>query len=43
MDTDTHVTVAPPVADDLAAAIDRALAALADGKAAVLHVHVTRL
>jgi acetolactate synthase-1/2/3 large subunit len=29
--------------DDLAAAIDRALAALNDGKAAVLHVHVTRL
>jgi acetolactate synthase-1/2/3 large subunit len=29
--------------DDLAAAIDRALAALDDGKAAVLHVHVTRL
>jgi acetolactate synthase-1/2/3 large subunit len=28
---------------DLAAAIDRALAALDDGKAAVLHVHVTRL
>jgi acetolactate synthase-1/2/3 large subunit len=27
----------------LAAAIDRALAALTDGKAAVLHVHVTRL
>ena len=29
--------------DELAAAIDRALAALGDGKAAVLHVHVTRL
>jgi acetolactate synthase-1/2/3 large subunit len=29
--------------DDLAAAIDRCLAALDDGKAAVLHVHVTRL
>jgi acetolactate synthase-1/2/3 large subunit len=29
--------------DDLAAAIDRCLAALEDGKAAVLHVHVTRL
>jgi acetolactate synthase I/II/III large subunit len=29
--------------DALAAAIDRALAALTDGKAAVLHVHVTRL
>ena len=29
--------------DTLPAAIDRALAALADGKAAVLHVHVTRL
>ncbi|SIO61743.1 acetolactate synthase-1/2/3 large subunit [Bradyrhizobium erythrophlei] len=29
--------------DELAAAIDRALAALDDGKAAVLHVHVTRL
>jgi acetolactate synthase I/II/III large subunit len=29
--------------EELAAAIDRALAALADGKAAVLHVHVTRL
>jgi acetolactate synthase-1/2/3 large subunit len=29
--------------DDLAAAIDRSLAALDDGKAAVLHVHVTRL
>lgn len=29
--------------DGLAAAIDRALAALDDGKAAVLHVHVTRL
>jgi acetolactate synthase-1/2/3 large subunit len=28
---------------DLAAAIDRCLAALDDGKAAVLHVHVTRL
>jgi acetolactate synthase-1/2/3 large subunit len=28
---------------DLAAAIDRAFAALDDGKAAVLHVHVTRL
>jgi acetolactate synthase I/II/III large subunit len=28
---------------ELAAAIDRALAALGDGKAAVLHVHVTRL
>src|SRR3984957_6051588 len=28
---------------DLAAAIDRCLAALEDGKAAVLHVHVTRL
>ena len=29
--------------DDLAAAIDRCLAALEDGKAAVLHVHITRL
>ena len=29
--------------DELAAAIDRALAALEDGKAAVLHVHVTPL
>jgi acetolactate synthase-1/2/3 large subunit len=29
--------------DDLAAAIDRCLAALQDGNAAVLHVHVTRL
>jgi acetolactate synthase-1/2/3 large subunit len=29
--------------DDLAGAIDRCLAALDDGKAAVLHVHVTRL
>jgi acetolactate synthase I/II/III large subunit len=29
--------------DEWAAAIDRALAALDDGKAAVLHVHVTRL
>ena len=29
--------------DDLAAAIDRCLAALDDGKAAVLHIHVTRL
>jgi acetolactate synthase I/II/III large subunit len=29
--------------DELAAAIDRCLAALYDGKAAVLHVHVTRL
>jgi acetolactate synthase I/II/III large subunit len=29
--------------DDLAAAIDRCLAALDDGRAAVLHVHVTRL
>jgi len=29
--------------EELAAAIDRALAALTDGKAAVLHVHVTRL
>jgi acetolactate synthase-1/2/3 large subunit len=29
--------------DDLAEAIDRCLAALDDGKAAVLHVHVTRL
>jgi acetolactate synthase I/II/III large subunit len=29
--------------EDLAAAIDRALAALADGRAAVLHVQVTRL
>ena len=29
--------------DDLAAAIDRCLAALADGRAAVLHVKVTRL
>jgi len=29
--------------DHLAAAIDRCLAALDDGKAAVLHVHVTRL
>jgi acetolactate synthase-1/2/3 large subunit len=29
--------------DDLAAAIDRCLAALDQGKAAVLHVHVTRL
>lgn len=29
--------------DELAAAIDRGLAALDDGKAAVLHVHVTRL
>jgi acetolactate synthase I/II/III large subunit len=29
--------------DQLAAAIDRAFAALDDGKAAVLHVHVTRL
>jgi acetolactate synthase-1/2/3 large subunit len=28
---------------DLAAAIDRCFAALDDGKAAVLHVHVTRL
>jgi acetolactate synthase I/II/III large subunit len=30
-------------ADELAAAINRCLAALDDGKAAVLHVHVTRL
>jgi acetolactate synthase-1/2/3 large subunit len=29
--------------DDLAVAIDRCLAALDDGKAAVLHVHITRL
>jgi acetolactate synthase I/II/III large subunit len=29
--------------DELAAAIDRCLAALDDGKAAVLHVHITRL
>jgi acetolactate synthase-1/2/3 large subunit len=29
--------------DELAAAIDRCLTALDDGKAAVLHVHVTRL
>ena len=29
--------------DDLAAAIDRCLAALDDGKAAVLHVHITQL
>jgi acetolactate synthase I/II/III large subunit len=29
--------------DELASAIDRCLAALAEGKAAVLHVHVTRL
>jgi acetolactate synthase-1/2/3 large subunit len=29
--------------DDLAAAIDRCLAALDDGKAAVLHIHVTPL
>ena len=29
--------------DDLAAAIDRCFAALDDGKAAVLHIHVTRL
>jgi acetolactate synthase I/II/III large subunit len=29
--------------DDLAAAIDRCLAALDDGRAAVLHVHITRL
>lgn len=29
--------------DDLAASIDRCLAALDDGRAAVLHVHVTRL
>jgi acetolactate synthase I/II/III large subunit len=29
--------------DELSAAIDRCLAALSDGKAAVLHVHVTRL
>jgi acetolactate synthase-1/2/3 large subunit len=29
--------------DELAAAIDRAFAALDDGKAAVLHIHVTRL
>jgi acetolactate synthase I/II/III large subunit len=29
--------------DELAAAIDRCIAALNDGKAAVLHVHVTRL
>ena len=29
--------------DDLAASIDRCLAALDDGKAAVLHVHITRL
>jgi acetolactate synthase I/II/III large subunit len=29
--------------DELSAAIDRCLAALLDGKAAVLHVHVTRL
>jgi len=29
--------------DELAAAINRALAALEDGKAAVLHVHVTPL
>jgi acetolactate synthase-1/2/3 large subunit len=29
--------------DELAAAIDRCLAAIDDGKAAVLHVHVTRL
>ena len=28
---------------DLSAAIDRAFAALNDGKAAVLHIHVTRL
>jgi acetolactate synthase-1/2/3 large subunit len=28
---------------DLSAAIDRAFAALDDGKAAVLHIHVTRL
>jgi acetolactate synthase-1/2/3 large subunit len=29
--------------DELGAAIDRCLAALADGKAAMLHVHITRL
>jgi acetolactate synthase-1/2/3 large subunit len=29
--------------DELASAIDRCLAALGDGKAAVLHIHVTRL
>ncbi len=29
--------------DDLAAAIDRCLAALGDGRAAVLHVHITPL
>jgi len=29
--------------DDLATAVDRCLAALDDGKAAVLHVHITRL
>jgi acetolactate synthase-1/2/3 large subunit len=29
--------------DELAAAIDRCLAALDDGKAAVLHVHITSL
>jgi acetolactate synthase-1/2/3 large subunit len=29
--------------DELAAAIDRCLAALNDGKAAVLHVHITPL
>jgi acetolactate synthase-1/2/3 large subunit len=29
--------------DDLAAAIGRCVAALDDGKAAVLHVHITRL
>ena len=29
--------------DELAAAIERCLAALEDGQAAVLHVHVTRL
>ncbi len=28
---------------EVVAAIDRALAALSDGKAAVLHIHVTRL
>jgi acetolactate synthase-1/2/3 large subunit len=34
-------TVSEP--DELAEAIERCLAALDDGKAAVLHVHVTRL
>jgi acetolactate synthase-1/2/3 large subunit len=29
--------------DDLASAIDRCLAALDDGRAAVLHVQITRL